>query len=46
MTTWDEDVQMWRVEVVNRHNELQIRWFRSWHRAERYRMHIEQGGDE
>lgn len=46
VTTWDEDVQMWRVEVVNRHNELQIRWFRSWHRAERYRMHIEQGGDE
>ena len=45
MTTWDEDVQMWRVEVTNQHGDVLVRWFRSWHRAERYRMHIQQGGE-
>lgn len=46
MTTWDEDVQMWRVEVVNRYGELMIRWFKNWHRAERYCLYIQAGGDE
>lgn len=36
MTTWDEDVQMWRVEVVNQHGDVLVRWFRSWHRAVRW----------
>ncbi len=44
VTTWDEDVQMWRVEVVNQHGDVLVRWFKSWHRAERYRLEM-QGGE-
>ncbi len=45
MTTWDDVAEMWRVEVINRHGETIVRWFNSWHRAERYRLHIERGGE-